>query len=499
MQQILGSSNRSRIKAIQAAIAQRQNSSVVVADRYRENIAAYANDILSVRLTPQQTEIADRLPIDKRILAPAGNEVGKSLMGAVLALHHYDCFIPGLTIATAPADKQITQILFREIRSLAPKRKGWRPRANHLEDAANHFLTGLVAKGDTPFQGRHEAHVLLIFDEAEGIPLEFWTAGHSFADWWVCLYNPTLTSSPAATAERSADWKTIRLNALEHPNILAALRGEPPPFPKAVTLDKVKYRLRQWATRVVLDEPTHPDDIVLDGERWRLGPVAQARILGRRPSGGTNSVFSDGLWQKLIAAQHALNEHLPLQIGCDVGRFGDDYTAIVIRRGFVTTHIEVHNGWNTRQTAERLKDLAVRSVNSHEDPKKIPVVIDDTGVGGGVVDQADGFRFVGINFGALAEDTEKYPDVRSELWFDFVDIVDGGYADISRVPHDIQNTLRDQLLSPLYELDKKGRRVLESKKKTKERLGQGSPDVADALVLAYSPHASFYETYTVIK
>lgn len=493
------------LKWLESQIAAREkNDAPLAPEKYRDRIAAYCRDILKVTLTPQQEAIAEALPIHRRVLVPSGNECGKSAMGSCLALYHYDYYRPGLTIVTAPTQAQLTDILFKELRVRSPKKPGWKPRSNRLEDAPDHFITGLVAKGDTPFQGRHEGHVFLMFDEAEGIDDPFWKAGYTMADWWVCFYNPTLTSSPAATAERHqvngrSSWFTVRMSALDHPNIAAGLRGEPPPIPKAVTLEKVKERLAQWATLIPMDEPEHPDDIVLDGERWRCGPVAQSRILGKRPTTANNSVFSERLWQKMQDTRKQLDDHFPLQIGCDVGRFGEDFTAISIRRGFCVMHTELHNGWSTTQTADRLKHLAVHFANDQEDPKSIPIVIDDTGCGGGVTDQCEDFRFIGVNWGWKAEREDEYPNVRSELWFSLVELVDAGMVDISRLPLDTQNALRDQLLAPLYDLDKRGRRIVEEKQRTKTRLATSSPDLADSLLLALTPSIGHFENHSLLR
>lgn len=428
-----------------------------------------------------------------------------SYLAAVLALHHYDCFDPGFTFVTAPAFDQITDCVFKEMRTLRPRDKDWQPKANRLQSRANHVARGITAKDATAFQGRHEGHVCIIFDEAEGMEEEFWEATATMADWHVCFYNPTQTTSPVARREREKLteegkplWYVHRLSAFDHPNIKAALANEPIPFPNAVTLEKIKYRLNLWATKVEGDEPTHPDDVILDGQRWRLGPVAQARLAGIRPSGATNSVFSEGLWQKVLANRHEIQDHWPLQLGADIARYGDDHTVIVVRRGLCILHIERHNGWNTVATAERIKQLVHKYSHPHEVIERIPCIIDDTGVGGGVVDQGGDYRFVGVNWGWKAADETKYGDVRSELWFDAVEAADQGLLDISRLTYDMQNALRDQLLAPCYWLDKKGRRIVEEKSATKLRLTE-SPDIADAFILSLTPHTSYYEKTASIR
>src|SRR5205085_6735740 len=91
--------------------------------------------------------------------------------------------------------------------------------------------------------------------------------------------------------------------------------------------------------------------------RWfRPGSLAESRMLGRWPSQGSGSVWSEALWNAALVAVD-VPESEPTVIGCDVARFGDDDTVIFVRRGPCVLHHEAHNGWSTAQTAGRLKEL----------------------------------------------------------------------------------------------------------------------------------------------
>ena len=112
--------------------------------------------------------------------------------------------------------------------------------------------------------------------------------------------------------------------------------------------------------------------------------------------------------------------------------------------------------------------------------------IDDDGVGGGVVDQADGYTFVGVSASASAIEAEKYPNRRSELWFSVAERADDGTLDLSRLPAETLRELRRQAMGPRWSLDSRGRRVVEDKRLTKKRIKR-SPDGMDGLNLAYAP------------
>lgn len=174
----------------------------------------------------------------------------------------------------------------------------------------------------------------------------------------------------------------------------------------------------------------------------------------------------------------------PLEIGCDVARFGDDYTSIVARRGACVLHHETHNGWGTDETAGRLKQLCGQLAQAGETPPRVAVKVDDDGIGGGVYDQRDGYAFQRVSGAGKAHEPEGYPNIRSEAWFVVAERADRGELDLSRLRADSLALLRRQVMAPTWKVDSVGRRVVEPKADTKRRIGR-SPDDADALNLAF--------------
>src|SRR4051812_9328846 len=145
-----------------------------------------------------------------------------------------------------------------------------------------------------------------------------------------------------------------------------------------------------------------------------------------------------------------------LQLGCDVARFGDDATVIHVRQGRKSLHHESYRKRDTAFTAERLKELCREYCHLAQRPAwQIPCLIDDTGVGGGVVDQrhspptsledlahggAKGrsYWFLGVNAGQAAMDPEKYPNARSEALFLLSEELRAGLVDLSDLPRAVQ-------------------------------------------------------------
>lgn len=461
--------------------------------KYQSDPEGYARDVLGVQWWHKQAEIANSLITPPyRTLVKACHNVGKTHLGGGLVNWFFDSFAPSITLTTAPTARQVRALLWKEVRQQRKGRGGFPgPKMPRLEWGEHYFAHGFTATDGEAFQGHHGRNMFFMFDEAVGVDGVFWEttesmfAGEGHA--WLAIFNPTDTSSQAYIEEESGNWHVISLSVLEHPNIAAELAGLPPPFPSAIRLARVDVLIRKWCRPIegahkISDIEWPPES----GRWWRPGPIAESRLLGRWPSQSTNSVWSDGLWQSCAALILPASDS-PIEIGCDVARFGDDYTAIHVRRGPTSLHHESVNGWNTVETAGRLKALAGQYGGPiGMDPRQVLIKVDDDGVGGGVVDNAAGYNFVGISAGETAVDPESYPNRRSELWFSVAERAEDGRLSLAHLDPDTLRELKRQAMAPVYSLDSEGRRVVEPKDKTKKRIKR-SPDDMDALNIAYAP------------
>lgn len=455
--------------------------------QYADDPHGYAESVLRVHWHAQQTVIADALIKHRRVMVKAGNGPGKTFLAGGLVNWFYDCFNPGICLTTAPTAQQVDDALWKEVRVQRRGRPGLQPKASRMESSPDHYAVGYTANTGTAFQGRHERNVFIIFDEGTGITAPFWESAEGMMTsencYWLVLLNPTDTASRAYEEEQSGRFHTLTLSALDHPNIISEQRGDDAPYPSAVRLEWVNERVKEWCTPIEAEDKRAADFQWRD-TYYRPGPLFEARVLGRWPSAGGNSVWNDALWQACLVLQLLAEE--PTEIGCDVARFGDDYTSIVVRRGNVVLWWETHNGWGTDQTAGRLKQLAGKFAQEGEDPKRILIKVDDDGVGGGVYDQRGDYRFIRMNAAAKAMQDEDYPNRRSEYWFATAERAGEGRIDVTRLPEEGSRLIRQQLMAPKWKVDSQGRRVVEPKPDMKKRMGR-SPDDADAFNLAFAP------------
>lgn len=475
--------------------------------RWRNDPAGYSREVLGVNPTPRQEEIGLAcLQPPYRVLVPSGHEVGKTFWGACLASWWFDTRDPSVTLTTAPKLEQVRDLLWKEIRAQRGRAQlgGFPgPRSLRIESSPKHFAKGVTASSQAGFQGQHEEGVLILIDEAEGVDQSYFTGAKSMASGpghaIVCFYNPYSSASWVAQEEMATDdagrptWRVLPMSSLDHPNIAAELRGEPLPVPQAIRVGKVEQWITDYCTPLsgddvkVTDFEWPPSAITGKSGRWyRPGPIFEAGMLGRRPTQAVDSVWSLSMVEACIRRE--LPVCGPLQIGCDVARFGDDYTAIHVRIGGCSVHHESVNGWSTVQTARRLTAVACEwGAKVGMDGRRVPIAVDDCGVGGGVTDilVADRWNAVGVVSSQESPDEDKYPNLRSALWCDLADEALRGNVSFRLLTHDVQQALRRELPSQLYEIDARGRRFCVPKDRIKQTLGR-SPDNADALLLAFS-------------
>ena len=139
-------------------------------------------------------------------------------------------------------------------------------------------------------------------------------------------------------------------------------------------------------------------------------------------------------------------------------------------------------GANLMDTAQRIAS----EINARK-PRK--AFVDEAGVGGGVVDKLIELGFgalvVPVNVGRGSSRPNTFANLKAELGWGIRGVFERG--EISLPPDDAR--LASELACLRYEYDTAQRIKMESKETAKKRLGR-SPDLADALILAFSEEVS---------
>lgn len=168
-------------------------------------------------------------------------------------------------------------------------------------------------------------------------------------------------------------------------------------------------------------------------------------------------------------------------VGLDVARLGADRTvAYANRAGHVRLLFE-HRHHDLMATTGRL--IAAMRELLLAPPEDVVAFVDDTGVGGGVVDRAreQGVAVRAFIGAARAVRPERFANVRAESHWHMREALREGRVDLD--PADVE--LAEQLVGLRTKYDSRGRLLIESKEEMRRR-GVSSPDRSDGLSMTFA-------------
>ncbi|GHI91734.1 hypothetical protein [Streptomyces olivaceus] len=423
----------------------------------------------------KQGKILEAVRDHRRTAVRSSHGIGKSWSAALVACWWLDTHPPGeaFVVSTAPTFAQVRAILWRYIRK-HHKSAGLPGRVNQTEWIIDDELVGYGRKpaneDESGFQGIHARYVLVIIDEACGVPEQLWTAADALATGPDCrilaIGNP---DNPASHFRKvcapGSGWHTMGISAYDSPN----LTGEKVPAEMALALvgrEWVEEKARDW------------------GED---NPLYKSKVLGEFSDDSPNQVVraSDVSACRIGPdAPATVEQLLPVELGVDVGG-GSDETVIRERRGR-------RAGREWRARTDRPEEIAPMVLAAIRETGATAVKVDSIGVGFGVIGELRNAALRGehqaviraVNVASAASRPDKYINLRAELWWEIGRNQSAEHGwDLSGMEN--ADTTVAQLLEPRWDVDPRGRIRVEKKEEVIKRLGR-SPDNADALLLAYA-------------
>jgi phage terminase large subunit len=167
-------------------------------------------------------------------------------------------------------------------------------------------------------------------------------------------------------------------------------------------------------------------------------------------------------------------------ITCDVARFGSDNTVIGIWNGYSVRLFSYH-GISVTSVSEKIKAFQEQYKVSNSN-----TVVDEDGVGGGVMDILKCKGFVNNSRpldNPITKKPENYTNLKSQCYFMLADKINKGeiYIDCRDVE------IREKIIQELeqvkqHNMDKDGKKQVVPKDRVKELIGR-SPDFSDALMM----------------
>ena len=401
-----------------------------------------------------------------RMAVASGRGIGKSALVSWLVLWMLSTRIGSTTLVSANSEAQLRSITWSEIikwQAMMINSHWFEVSATKVMPAK--WLTELVERDlkkgtrywaiegrlwseENPdaYAGLHNVDgVMLIFDEASGIPDAIWDVSQGFFSentphrFWCAFSNPRRNSGYFYECFNSKRdfWQTIHIDARQ-------VEGT----------DKNIYQQ-------IIDE--YGED----------SPQARVEVYGEFPSQGDDQFISPHLVDEAAQRPRYKDETAPIVLGIDPARTGSDATVIAVRQGRDLVALKRLRGADTMEVVGHVIDAI-------EEYRPSLTVIDEGGLGYGILDRLNEQRYKvrGVNFGWRAKNSVMWGNKRAEMWGQMRE-----WLRTASIPAD--RLLKTDLTGPKMKPDSAGTIFLESKKDMKSR-GLASPDAADAIAVTFA-------------
>jgi hypothetical protein len=436
---------------------------------------AWVEQRLGKRLWSKQVEIAQSVRENRYTAVPSCHGSGKSQLAAWIALWWANAHPVGeaFVVTAAPTQMQIEGVVWRYI-GQAHAAAGLPGRVVQGNTPGLRAASGeLIAWGRKPadladatmamqaFQGIHAPYVLVILDEACGIPAWLWDASETLVvnedSRVLAIGNP---DSPAARFEKvcrpGSGWNVIRISAEDTPAFTDE-EADPAFLKSGISKRWVEERKQKWgissayyASKVLGQFPDVSEDTlipaaaIVEAQERSLSDVEQSRTV----------------------------------LACDLARLGGDFTVIYRNCcGVVRLAKQVAQ----QDLMRTVGDLI--AVKRRPEFHSAPLVLDVGGMGIGAYDRLleQGVSVEAFTGAGRSWRPERFVNRRAEAFWNLREAMLRGQVDLDRGDEE----LAAQLGALRWHHDSKGRIAIESKYEMRKR-GLPSPDRADAVSMAFS-------------
>lgn len=448
--------------------------------------ARFAEEVLGLWLSAKQREVLEAVRDHEKVVVPSCHAAGKTFLSGIVVLWWLFTRKPAYVITTAPTWRQVKRLLWKEIRALFRRLpEGVRGQAEcdmtqlkmldeEGEPDPYHYAYGFATENPDDMPGEHAENMLVVYDEAPGITDEQFGVMDTYQpDRELMIGNPVNPEGRFRRAVEKAElgWRCVKISAYDTPNFT----GEEVP-------ENVSRQLLR------------PDRV----EQWKVewgedSAYFRARVLAEFPDSDATTVIAPMMWVEAAIDREAEKLQWPTaQVGVDVARSGSNRTAIAVRLGGELLKLESLEGnlrtqetaYHAAEAAQDLYSLCGRTVE---------VLIDETGVGAGVVDllypcSDSRIRYHGVLFGGRANSAGRFINWRAEAYWTLREVLRPG-SPVPKLSIGCEGPeiarFRAQISSIRYEM--KPYRIKIESKEDMEKRGLPSPDEADAVVLAVGP------------
>lgn len=450
---------------------------------WRDNPVIFAKQAINFEPDEWQEEMLTALRDNSRVAVKSGQGVGKTGTTSVAILWFLRCHYQSKIFCTAPTLKQLIDVMWSELAKwlkgsmIEDEIRYLKTKVEVIDDEETWFATIRTANKPENMQGIHADNLLFIVDEGSGVPDNIFEVINGTLSGannkWLVLGNPTKSTGAFYDIFHSDShlWYCMTVSSRE-------------------------------------SKRTNKENIeALESKHGKDSDVVRVRVDGLFPKGASDTIIpleiiEYALEQTKKVDMVRVNAHQILDVGVDVARKGKDRSTVCFARLNYVYGISEYNQVLTTQLTGLVIHELKQYLSKLKNIKIVNIKVDETGVGGGVVDMlAEQAEMLGMNLGikinvfgvynnATAENETQYVNLVSEMWGDMSDLLSTNFFQenkhaLIRLPNIPE--LKAELSDRKFKFDSKGRIRLESKDDLEER-GKRSPDYADGLMLAmYRP------------
>lgn len=438
----------------------------------RANPVGWIKDTFGDELIGKQNDIIKAIADEtvREIYAPSCHDSGKTFTSSRAAFQWLASYPnDSIVVSTAPTWSQVENLLWKEVAAGYAKSKvpfGGELLGTQLKLGPKWYAIGLSTNNPVNLQGFHATNILVIIDEADGVPADIWTA-----------LDGVLTSANAKLLaignplDSGSEFKKRHDAALNSPTarVIRISADDVLPF------SAHRFLLQPWW--------------VEDKKRkWgETSALYLGKVLARWPDQGVDTLIPIS-W--LMRAKDRAVERRERTLGVDVARFGTNRTVRTLMAG----------GWLEWSRATEKEDTMQTAGRVHQDIEQygpIATAVDDSGVGGGVTDRLRqlGRRVRAVNNGESPDDQERFANKGSEMWWAARTAFEKDLIGFSMDDPEAIDELISDLNRPKYDTDARARirvdkygvgRGHTTNALSDEELAARSPDRGDSFVLAFA-------------
>lgn len=431
---------------------------------YRNDPNLFVKEVLGVEPDEWQKDFLSAVASgERKISIRSGHGVGKSTTASWAMLWFLLTRYPVKVVVTAPTSAQLYDALFAELKRWVkelpqPIQDLLDVKQERIElkaSATEAFISARTSRAEQPeaLQGVHSDNVMLVADEASGVP--------------------------EAVFEAAA-------GSMSGHNALTILLGNPVRSSGFFFDTHNRLKDEWWTKRVSCIDSKRVSKEYVDDMKSRYGEESNAfriRVLGEFPKSDDDTIIPMDLLESAKHRDTRAYEDAPIIWGLDVARFGSDSSVLCKRQSNVVHTLERWRNLDLMQLTGAV--VAQYEACDHKN-RPAEILVDSIGLGAGVVDRLRELKLParGINVSESPAMGATYLNLRAELWHK-------AKAWLEKRDCKIPNNedLIGELATVRYTFTSNGKIKIESKDDIRRR-GLKSPDMADAFVLTFAADAA---------